>query len=67
PFTSLHDEIAVIFVSEDQQVTAEIFKSTPFLVHRQKILHALLWLKMNNPLYNDIIIDYTALQDYPIN
>ncbi|KIK63405.1 hypothetical protein GYMLUDRAFT_139385, partial [Collybiopsis luxurians FD-317 M1] len=65
PFNTLHDEIAVIFVSEDREATAEIFKSTPFLVRRQKILDALVWLQKNNPLYRDIIIDHANLEQYP--
>ncbi|KIK57469.1 hypothetical protein GYMLUDRAFT_136037, partial [Collybiopsis luxurians FD-317 M1] len=60
------DEIAVIFVSEDWQAIAEIFKSMPFLVRRQKILDALVWLQKNNPLYHDIIIDHAILEQYPI-
>ncbi|KIK71599.1 hypothetical protein GYMLUDRAFT_105292, partial [Collybiopsis luxurians FD-317 M1] len=66
PLSTLHDEIAVIFVSENSQATPEMFRRTPFLVRRQKILEALIWLKANNALYNDIIIDYKTLQQYPV-
>ncbi|KAJ7180913.1 hypothetical protein C8R46DRAFT_808362, partial [Mycena filopes] len=65
PISSLYDEIVVIFVSEDQEATPEMFKRTPFLVRRGHILRALNWLKSNNPLYRDIVIDLAALAEYP--
>lgn len=42
-----------------------MFKWTPFLVCRGRILHALDWLKANNPLYHNIVIDLDALAEYP--
>jgi hypothetical protein len=42
-----------------------MFKQTPFLVRRGNILRALNWLKDNNPLYHDIVIDHAALAEYP--
>ncbi|KAJ7576511.1 hypothetical protein C8J56DRAFT_800163, partial [Mycena floridula] len=67
PMSSLYDEIVVIFVSNNQQATEEMFKRylTPLLVRRGRILHALQWLKVNNPLYHDIEIDMDALAEYP--
>ncbi|THU88625.1 hypothetical protein K435DRAFT_612718, partial [Dendrothele bispora CBS 962.96] len=65
PFDSLYDEIAVVIVSNDNSVTAETFEGTPFLVRRQKILDALIWLKANNRFYHDIEIDLDALSTYP--
>ncbi|KAJ6622298.1 hypothetical protein B0H10DRAFT_1637082, partial [Mycena sp. CBHHK59/15] len=65
PMSALYDKIVVIFVSDDHEATAEIFKRTPFLVRRGRILQALNWLKKNNPLYSDIIIDLAALAEYP--
>ncbi|KAJ7199180.1 hypothetical protein GGX14DRAFT_307106, partial [Mycena pura] len=65
PMSALYDEIVVIFVSDDQEATANIFERTPFLVRRGHILRALEWLKRNNPLYCDITIDYDALSEYP--
>ncbi|KAJ7033841.1 hypothetical protein C8F04DRAFT_873626, partial [Mycena alexandri] len=65
PMSALYNEIIVIFVSEDQEATAEMFKRTPFLVRRGHILRALSWLKANNPLYRDITIDLVALAEYP--
>ncbi|KAJ7484496.1 hypothetical protein FB451DRAFT_1028110 [Mycena latifolia] len=65
PISTLYDETVVIFVSDDCEATAEMFKRTPFLVCRGRILRALNWLKANNPLYNDITIDLAALAEYP--
>ncbi|KAJ6550728.1 hypothetical protein B0H10DRAFT_1720539, partial [Mycena sp. CBHHK59/15] len=65
PMSALYDEIVVIFVSDDQEATADMFKRTPFLVRRGRILQALNWLKANNPLYCDITIDFVALAEYP--
>ncbi|KAJ7037491.1 hypothetical protein C8F04DRAFT_900609, partial [Mycena alexandri] len=65
PMSTLYDQIVVIFVSEDQEATPEMFKRTPFLVRRGHILRALSWLKANNPLYRDVVIDLDALAEYP--
>ncbi|THV08121.1 hypothetical protein K435DRAFT_555761, partial [Dendrothele bispora CBS 962.96] len=65
PFDTLYDEIAVIFVTNNNSISAEAFEGMPFLVRRQKILQALIWLKANNRYYHDIIIDMEALSGYP--
>jgi Helitron helicase-like domain at N-terminus len=66
PMSTLYDEIVVIFaMSDNQEVTPEMFKRTPFLARRGRILRALNWLKENNPLYHNIDIDYEALAEYP--
>ncbi|KAJ6532899.1 hypothetical protein DFH09DRAFT_828609, partial [Mycena vulgaris] len=65
PMSTLYDEIVVIFVSDNHEATAEMFKRTPFLVRRGRILRALDWLKAHNPLYSDITIDLAALAEYP--
>ncbi|KAJ7266123.1 hypothetical protein C8J57DRAFT_951564, partial [Mycena rebaudengoi] len=67
PMSALYDEIVVIFVSDDQEATANIFERTPFLVRRGHIIRALEWLKRNNPLYSDIVIDYDTLNEYPVD
>ena len=36
-----------------------------FRVQRQKILHALKWLKANNPYFHKITIDYAVLEELP--
>ncbi|THU78920.1 hypothetical protein K435DRAFT_699072 [Dendrothele bispora CBS 962.96] len=52
PLSQLHDEICVILVgSPDIEVTIDILAKTPLLVRRNKIIEALKWLKLNNPLY----------------
>ncbi|KAJ6531425.1 hypothetical protein DFH09DRAFT_1044626 [Mycena vulgaris] len=65
PMSTLYDEIIVIFVSDDHEATADMFKRTPFLVRRGRILRALQWLKAHNPLYSDITIDLVAFAEYP--
>ncbi|KAJ7654056.1 hypothetical protein DFH06DRAFT_908830, partial [Mycena polygramma] len=65
PMSTLFDEIVIIFVSENQEATEDMFRKTPFLVRRGCILRALNWLKSNNPLYHDIVIDLAALAEYP--
>ncbi|KAJ7601960.1 hypothetical protein DFH06DRAFT_1024466 [Mycena polygramma] len=65
PMSALYDEIVVIFVSDNHEASADMFKRTPFLVRRGRILRALDWLKMNNPLYSDVVIDLVALAEYP--
>jgi hypothetical protein len=46
PMFTLYDEIVIIFVSDNHKATADMFKWTPFLVHRGHILHALNWLTL---------------------
>ncbi|KAJ7214336.1 hypothetical protein GGX14DRAFT_309606, partial [Mycena pura] len=67
PMSTLYDEICVIFVSDDREATANIFERTPLLVRRGHILRALQWLKHNNPLYSDVILDHDALNEYPVD
>ena len=38
-----------------------------FMVRRQKVLDALLWLQRNNPFYKSIVIDHNILQQLPEN
>ncbi|KAF9064657.1 hypothetical protein BDP27DRAFT_1174106, partial [Rhodocollybia butyracea] len=65
PISSLYDEIIVMFVANDQATTLEVFKCTPFLVRRSRILAAPKRLKEHNRLYHDIVIDYDTLAHYP--
>ncbi|KIJ35319.1 hypothetical protein M422DRAFT_180994, partial [Sphaerobolus stellatus SS14] len=69
PLNTLHDEIAVIFVSSaENPVTVESLQKSPLLVQQGCILKALEWLKKNNPLYGEITIDLLTLtHDYPEN
>ncbi|KAK3916579.1 Cysteine--tRNA ligase [Frankliniella fusca] len=36
-----------------------------FYVRKDKVLNALCWLKANNPLYNDVVIDYCRIAALP--
>ncbi|KAK3907153.1 ATP-dependent DNA helicase [Frankliniella fusca] len=41
--------------------------SEDFVVRKQKVLNALIWLKQNNPYYSDITIDYQNLDTLPVD
>jgi len=38
-----------------------------FQIRRDRVLAALQWLKLNNPCYNDIIIDLTSIASLPVD
>ncbi|KAJ3899405.1 hypothetical protein F5879DRAFT_810954, partial [Lentinula edodes] len=58
PLSQIHDDICVILVgSPDTEITIETLTRTPLLVRRSKIINALKWLKLNNPLYKDLNLD----------
>ncbi|KAJ3866049.1 hypothetical protein EV359DRAFT_37435, partial [Lentinula novae-zelandiae] len=68
PLSQIHDEICVILVgSPDTEITIETLTRTPLLVRRSKIIHALVWLHLNNPLYYDLNLDtmYANANQYP--
>ncbi|KAJ6541901.1 hypothetical protein B0H19DRAFT_888024, partial [Mycena capillaripes] len=65
PMSTLYDEIVIIFVSENRETTADMFRQTPFLARRGVLLQALLWSKANNPIYHNVEIDMEALAEYP--
>ncbi|OJT04379.1 hypothetical protein TRAPUB_4922, partial [Trametes pubescens] len=54
----------ILFVGSAKP-TDEDVRRTPFLVRRDKVLAALNWLKLNNPLYASVGISHENLQDYP--
>ncbi|THV02146.1 hypothetical protein K435DRAFT_654040, partial [Dendrothele bispora CBS 962.96] len=55
PLTELHDEICVILVgSPNTEVTIDTLTKTPLLIRRSRIIEALKWLKLHNPLYSDL-------------
>ncbi|KAJ7918097.1 hypothetical protein B0H13DRAFT_1548035, partial [Mycena leptocephala] len=41
PMSTLYDEIVIIFVSENREATADMFRQTPFLARRGVLLRAL--------------------------
>ncbi|KAI0649227.1 hypothetical protein C8Q79DRAFT_883770, partial [Trametes meyenii] len=60
--------ICVIFVGSSPPSREWLEKkATPLVVHREYVLNALVWLKHNNPLYNNVIIDNDHLQQLPVN
>ncbi|KAJ3889852.1 hypothetical protein GG344DRAFT_50865, partial [Lentinula edodes] len=66
--SQLHDEICIILVgSPDTEISIDTLAKTPLLVRRSKIIAALQWLKLHNPLYADLDLDqvYTTAAQYP--
>lgn len=58
PLNKLYDEVCVILVaSPTVPITMEMLTKTPLLVQRSKIVEALQWLHLHNPLYSDISMD----------
>lgn len=41
-------------------------KAKPLIVCQEKVRAALVWLKQNNPLYSDVVIDHCALNCMPV-
>ncbi|KAH7917725.1 hypothetical protein BV22DRAFT_1108516 [Leucogyrophana mollusca] len=60
----LDDILALIFTGPCAPTNAD-FQRTPLLVRRNKVAHALEWLKMNHSDYSDLQIDYGELRRYP--
>lgn len=58
------NEVMVILYTGPCRPTGKDWKRTPVLVHKDKLLAALNWLIINNPLYADIEIDLDALNEY---
>jgi hypothetical protein len=56
--------ICVVFVGS-QPPSAEWLwtKAKPLIVWKEKVWAALVWLKANNPLYSDVIIDHDTLNN----
>lgn len=58
----LHDVIRIVWASEKPHNTLDLH---PFaLIRKQKVLAALQWLRENNPLYGDIVIDHALLETW---
>jgi hypothetical protein len=57
--------VKVVFMSNEKPSFQEASKSRFFLVRREKVRQALLWLKEHNPLYKDVELDYEALAQLP--
>jgi len=59
------DEVLAFIYTGQCQPTAEDFKQTLLLVHRNKVGKALEWLKWNHIGYKDLCISYENLNLYP--
>ncbi|RGB33805.1 hypothetical protein C1646_761295 [Rhizophagus diaphanus] len=55
----------VLVIQQQSSNNPTVFRD--FTVRRRKVCKALLWLKKNNPYYNDIIIDTDLLETLPEN
>src|SRR5438046_2837488 len=59
--------VKVVFLTQHHLSLQEASSKLKFfLVHRERVFHALEWLKTNNPLYRDIELDHDTLAELPI-
>ncbi|KAI9058821.1 hypothetical protein FKP32DRAFT_1550978, partial [Trametes sanguinea] len=58
------DECLAIIFTGSVRPSGEDYKRTPFIVRHRKVYDALRWLKLNNPLYNEVEISLRNLADY---
>ena len=58
--------VKVVFLTKRQVSLQEASKLKFFLIHRERVFHALEWLKANNPLYKDIELDHDTLAQLPV-
>ena len=63
PREELDEVLAFIFIGPTPP-TEEIYKRTPFLVRKNKVVNALIWLRRNHIDYRDIEISYENLSSY---
>lgn len=57
----LHDVIRIVWASERAHTAADIRSFAS--IRREKVLTALRWLKSENPLYRDIVINFNLLDE----
>lgn len=68
PVTETLTFICVIFVGSSTPTKEWLReKAKPLVVRREKVRHALEWLKENNPLYKDVKVDEQNLDALPDN
>ncbi len=59
--------ICVVFVGSTRPSKEWLLdKAKPLIVRRERIRAALRWLKIHNPLYQDIVIDEDAINQLPV-
>lgn len=56
--------VCVLFVGSTPPAEWLDEKAKPLCVHREKVWAALKWLKINNPLYQDVIINDSLLNEF---
>jgi hypothetical protein len=66
PREDIQEVLAIMFTGPCKP-TAEDFKRTPFLVRRNHVKRALIWLLLNHADYADISISDKNLAEYPEN
>ena len=57
---NLLSEIPIVKIKQLNKEFCKIFR-----IRKQFVLNALLWLKNNNPVYQDIVIDYERVENLP--
>jgi hypothetical protein len=58
--------VCVVFVGSSEPTREWLLeKARPLIIRTEKVRAALIWLKQNNPLYKDIIIDHDVLDSWP--
>ncbi|KAF9516209.1 hypothetical protein BS47DRAFT_1292747, partial [Hydnum rufescens UP504] len=66
PIDEVITPICVVFVGSSPPSQEWLsMHAKPLIVRREKVHAALVWLKRNNPLYSDIIINHESLQGLP--
>lgn len=65
PLSDIDEVMCILFVGPCDPTTEDM-KNTPGLVRRNKVKEALDWLKLNHIDYADLVIDYKALEEYPL-
>ena len=63
----LIDLIKVIFLSRKPMTHADAMKLRFYIVRREKVLRALQWLILHNPLYKDVELDPVAVAQLPLD
>lgn len=66
PLTCESVPVCVVFVG-DKTPSKEwlLNKAKPLIIRTEIVRGALVWLKANNPLYSDIVIDHELMNDWP--
>ena len=60
--------ICVVFIGSQRPTQSWLRQhATPLIVRQERIRSALLWLKANNELYRNVILDEHSLDAFPIN